>query len=220
MEHYPHLENGIYNVVDRVMRHLALKQTQKPQSDRGIPKACHSVSSSSGHNIGSSSHHDEDEGISRESTLSHYTYLNSFHPLNYQRYDIPTSSQQDDDLLFERETNMLNQTQQIHEEVRGGFKSFVLSPSAPNAPSKTPYTVATSSSSIDYKPKSPTSSTSPSTNGYLNSPMSPHPRVPPPPPTQKSGSKDITLTLSPITPLDVHFNTPSPSPPLFYHPIP
>ncbi|GJW03118.1 hypothetical protein Tco_1561974 [Tanacetum coccineum] len=90
----------------------------------------------------------------------------------------------------------------------------VLSPSAPNAPSKTPSTVATSSSSIDYKPKSPTSSTSPSTNSYLNSPMSPPSRVPLPPPTQESGSMDITLTLSPITLLDVHFNTPSPSPPL------
>ncbi|GKB70709.1 hypothetical protein Tco_0932121 [Tanacetum coccineum] len=94
------------------------------------------------------------------------------------------------------------------------------SPSAPNAPSKTPSTKDTSSSSIDYIPKSPTSSTSPSTNGYLNSPTSPPPRVPPPPLIQESGSMDITLTLSPITPLDVQFNTPSPSPPLFGHPIP
>ncbi|GJX57799.1 hypothetical protein Tco_0287696 [Tanacetum coccineum] len=76
------------------------------------------------------------------------------------------------------------------------------SPSAPNAPSKTPSTKDTSSSSIDYIPKSPTS-TSPSTNGYLNSPMSPPPRVPPPPPTQASGSMDITLTFSLITPLDI-----------------
>ncbi|GJU69790.1 hypothetical protein Tco_1256049 [Tanacetum coccineum] len=45
-------------------------------------------------------------------------------------------------------------------------------------------------------------STSPSTNGYLNSPTSPPPRVPPPPPTQENTSMDITLTLSPITPLD------------------
>ncbi|GJZ05767.1 hypothetical protein Tco_0539560 [Tanacetum coccineum] len=91
---------------------------------------------------------------------------------------------------------------------------------APNAPSKTPLTKDNSSSSIDYIPKSPTSSTSPSTNGYLNSPTSPLPRVPPPPPIQESGSMDITLNLSPITPLDVQFNTPSPSPPLFGHLIP
>ncbi|GJX20557.1 hypothetical protein Tco_0223234 [Tanacetum coccineum] len=94
------------------------------------------------------------------------------------------------------------------------------SPSAPNAPSKTPSTKDTSSSSIDYIPKSPTSSTSLSSNGYLNSPTSPSPRVSPPPPTQENASMDITLTLSPITPLDVQFDTPSPSPPIFGHPIP
>ncbi|GJW64525.1 hypothetical protein Tco_1130490 [Tanacetum coccineum] len=93
------------------------------------------------------------------------------------------------------------------------------SPSAPNAPSKTPSTKDSSSSSIDYIPKSPTS-TSPSTNGYLNSPMSPPPRVSLPPPTQASRSMDITLTFSPITLLDIQFNTPSPSipsPPIFGH---
>nr|GEX54298.1 pentatricopeptide repeat-containing protein [Tanacetum cinerariifolium] len=44
-EHYPHLDNGIYNVVECVMRPFALKQTRRPLSDRG--KACHSVSSTS-----------------------------------------------------------------------------------------------------------------------------------------------------------------------------
>ncbi|GJW25657.1 hypothetical protein Tco_0039468, partial [Tanacetum coccineum] len=81
------LDNVIYNVVDRVMRPLALKQTQKPQRDRRKPKARHFVSSSSGHHLGSSSHHeedDEDEGTSRASTPSPTTYLNSLQPLNYQ----------------------------------------------------------------------------------------------------------------------------------------
>ncbi|GJY52896.1 hypothetical protein Tco_0444560 [Tanacetum coccineum] len=99
-------------------------------------------------------------------------------------------------------------------------KHQLSSPSSPNAPSKIPSTKGTSSSSIDYTPKSPTSSTSPSTNGYLNSPTYPPPRVPPPPPTQENASMNITLTLSPITPLDVQFNTPSPFPPIFGHPIP
>ncbi|GJY05756.1 hypothetical protein Tco_0371696 [Tanacetum coccineum] len=94
------------------------------------------------------------------------------------------------------------------------------SPSAPNAPSKTPSTKDTSSSSIDYIPKSLTSSTSLSPNGYLNPPTSPPPRVSPPPPTQENASMDITITLSPITPLDVQFDTPSLSPPIFGHPIP
>ncbi|GJZ15339.1 retrovirus-related pol polyprotein from transposon TNT 1-94 [Tanacetum coccineum] len=97
-------------------------------------------------------------------------------------------------------------------------KHQLSSPSAPNAPSKTPSTRGTSSSSITSKHKSPNSSTSPSTNSYLNSPISPPQRVPPPPPTQGSEPMDITLTFSPITPLDNQFNTPSPSmpsPPLF-----
>ncbi|GKB91712.1 hypothetical protein Tco_0963984 [Tanacetum coccineum] len=94
MEHYPHLDNGIYNIVDRVMCPLALKQTRKPQSDRG--KARHSVSSTSAHhNRGSSSRQgddDEDDGASRDSTPSPTTYLNSLKILDYQQYDIPTSS--------------------------------------------------------------------------------------------------------------------------------
>nr|GEW31327.1 ribosomal protein L7Ae/L30e/S12e/Gadd45 [Tanacetum cinerariifolium] len=102
MEHYPHLDNGIYNVVDRVMRPLALKQTQKPRSDCEMPKARHSVSSSSAHHYGSSSRHgDDDADASRASTPSPTTYLNSLSPLNYQKHDILTSSQQDADLLFE-----------------------------------------------------------------------------------------------------------------------
>ncbi|GKA06967.1 hypothetical protein Tco_0686191 [Tanacetum coccineum] len=67
---------------------------------------------------------DDDDGTSRASTPSPTTFLNSLSPLNYEKYDIPTSSQQDDDLLFERQADLLNQTQQIHKEVRGGFKSF------------------------------------------------------------------------------------------------
>nr|GEY74347.1 integrase, catalytic region, zinc finger, CCHC-type, peptidase aspartic, catalytic [Tanacetum cinerariifolium]GEZ26889.1 integrase, catalytic region, zinc finger, CCHC-type, peptidase aspartic, catalytic [Tanacetum cinerariifolium] len=106
MEHYPYLDNGIYNVVDQVMRPLTLKQTQNPQSDHG--KTHHSVSSTSAHhNYGSSSHQgddDEDDGAFRASTPSPTTYLNSLCLFNYQRHDIPTSSQQDDNHLFERQT--------------------------------------------------------------------------------------------------------------------
>nr|GEW00645.1 3-isopropylmalate dehydratase large subunit, chloroplastic-like [Tanacetum cinerariifolium] len=120
MEHYPHLDNGIYNVVDHVMRPFALKQTRKPQSDRG--KARHSVSSTSAHhNRGSLSHQeddDEDDGSSRASTPYLTTYLNSLGPLDYQQYDVPTYSEQNDDLHFERQTDLLNQIQQMHKELR------------------------------------------------------------------------------------------------------
>nr|GEX42235.1 hypothetical protein [Tanacetum cinerariifolium] len=101
-----------------------------------------------------------------------------------------------------------------HEDTKTPFLNYqVLSPSTP------PSTMATSSSFIDSKLKSLTSSTSPSTNDYLTSTMSPPPRVPPPPPTQESRSMNITLILSPITPLDIQFNTPSPPSLLFLHPI-
>ncbi|GJZ56189.1 hypothetical protein Tco_0611382 [Tanacetum coccineum] len=109
-----------------VMRPLALKQTRRPRSDRG--KARHSVSSSSSHHQGTSSHqHDDDDDdveTSRASTPSPTTYLNSLNPLNYQNYHMPSASEQTDETLFERQTTLLNQTQQMHKEMRRGFKSF------------------------------------------------------------------------------------------------
>nr|GEU72445.1 hypothetical protein [Tanacetum cinerariifolium] len=126
MEHYLHLDNGIYDVVERVMHPLALRQTRRPRSDRG--KACHSVSSTFAHHkCGSSSYQgddDKDDGASRASTPSPTTYLNSLGPLDYQPYDIPTPSKQNDEFLFEHQTDLLNQTQKMHKELRGGFKSF------------------------------------------------------------------------------------------------
>ncbi|GJV65667.1 hypothetical protein Tco_1476495 [Tanacetum coccineum] len=107
METYPHLDNAIYDIVDR---------------------ARHSVSSSSSHHQGTSSHqHDDDDDdveTSRPSTPSPTTYLNYLGPLNYQNYQIPSSSEQPDETLFERQTTLLNQTQIMHKEMRGGFKSF------------------------------------------------------------------------------------------------
>nr|GEY38396.1 putative reverse transcriptase domain-containing protein [Tanacetum cinerariifolium] len=44
---------------------------------------------------------DEDDGASRASTSSPTTYLSSLGPLEYQQYDIPTSFEQNNDLLFE-----------------------------------------------------------------------------------------------------------------------
>ncbi|GKD44946.1 hypothetical protein Tco_1269591 [Tanacetum coccineum] len=106
---------------------LALKQSRLPRSDRG--KACHSVSSSSSHHQGTSSHQhddDDDENVetSHASTPSPTTYLNSLDPLNYQNYQMPFASKRTDETLFERQTALLNQMQQMHKEMRGGFKSF------------------------------------------------------------------------------------------------
>ncbi|GJS32638.1 hypothetical protein Tco_0531020 [Tanacetum coccineum] len=124
MKTYPHLDNSIYDIVDLVMRPLALRQTRRPRSDRG--KARHSVSSSSSHHQGMSSHQHDDDDVetSRASTPAPTTYLNSLDSLNYQNYQIPSSFEQTDETLFTRQTTLLNQTQQMHEEMRGGFKSF------------------------------------------------------------------------------------------------
>nr|GFB15737.1 hypothetical protein [Tanacetum cinerariifolium] len=123
---YPYLDNGIYDIVERVMRPLAPRQTRPLRSDRG--KAHHSVSSTFAyHNRGSSSHQgddDEDDGASRASTLSPTTYPNSLNPIDYQNYQMPSSSEQTDETLFERQTTLLNQTQQMHKEMREGFKPF------------------------------------------------------------------------------------------------
>ncbi|GKB18385.1 zf-CCHC domain-containing protein [Tanacetum coccineum] len=90
------IDNGIYDIVDRVMHPLALKQTRRPRSDR--VKARHSVSSSSSHHHGMSSHqHDDDDDdveTSHASTPSPTTYLNSLNPLNYQNYKMPSASEQ------------------------------------------------------------------------------------------------------------------------------
>ncbi|GJU35151.1 hypothetical protein Tco_1183505 [Tanacetum coccineum] len=113
METYPHLDNGTYDIVERVMRPLARRQTRRPRSDRG--KARCSVSSLSSHHQGTSSHqHDDDDNdieTSRASTPSPTTYLKSLHLLDYQKYHMPSSSEQTDETLFVRQTTFLNQTQ-------------------------------------------------------------------------------------------------------------
>ncbi|GKB03436.1 hypothetical protein Tco_0831579 [Tanacetum coccineum] len=104
---------------------LPLSKTRRPQSDRG--KARRSISSSSSHHQGTSSHqHDDDDDVetSRASTPSPTTYINSLHPLDYQNYQLPSFSEQTDETLFARQTTLLNQTQRMHEEMCGWFKSF------------------------------------------------------------------------------------------------
>ena len=83
------------------------------------------------------------------------------------------------------------------------------SPSAPNAPSKTPSTNGNSTSSIP--------STS-SINDYINTHLSPPPIVQPSPPTNENTTLALTLSLSPLTPLDAHFSS-SPINPPSYNPV-
>ncbi|GKB89176.1 hypothetical protein Tco_0961448 [Tanacetum coccineum] len=85
-----------------------------------------SSSSSSFKAYHSHQHDDKDDDVqtSRASTPSPTTYLNSLDSLNYQNYQMPSSFEQTDETLFARQTTLLNQTQWMHEEMRGGFKSF------------------------------------------------------------------------------------------------
>ncbi|GJU23574.1 hypothetical protein Tco_1156916 [Tanacetum coccineum] len=112
----------------RIGAHLCPKETRRPRSDRG--KARHSISSSSSHHQGMSSqqHDDDDDDVktSRASTSLSYTHIsyNSLNPLNYQNYQMSSFSEQTDETLFERQTTLLNQMQQMHKEMRRGFKSF------------------------------------------------------------------------------------------------
>ncbi|GJU42547.1 hypothetical protein Tco_1195504 [Tanacetum coccineum] len=113
------------------------------------------------------------------------------------------------------------------------------SPSTPNAPSKTLSTKDTSStfdttsSSFESKPHSSSRSSrnSPSSqpnNFFLDNPLDAPPRPSNPSPLQSHPSLDITLSLSPITPLNQILDTPSPplnssppppQPPIMGHPI-
>ncbi|GKE22140.1 hypothetical protein Tco_1433652, partial [Tanacetum coccineum] len=100
--------------------------------------------------------------------------------------------------------------------------SFSLSP--PNAPSKTlstkdiSSTFGTTSSSFESKPQSlpPTSNDTPSpqpSNPFLDNIMDAPLRPSHPILLQSHPSQDITLSLSPITPLDHLLDTPSPPSP-------
>ncbi|GKA33326.1 hypothetical protein Tco_0719693 [Tanacetum coccineum] len=111
------------------------------------------------------------------------------------------------------------------------------SSSPPNAPSKTPSTKDTSStfgitsSLFESKPQSspPNFNGTPSpqpSNPFLENVMDAPPRSSHPLPLQSHPSLDITLSLSPITPLDHIIDTssspspqPQPQPPLMGHPI-
>ncbi|GKB82032.1 hypothetical protein Tco_0948927 [Tanacetum coccineum] len=111
------------------------------------------------------------------------------------------------------------------------------SPSPPNAPSKTPSTkdisstFGTTSSLFELKSQSspPTPNDTPSpkpSNHFLENLMDAPPRPSHPIPLHIHPSLDITLSLSPITPLDQILDTPSPpspqpppQPPLMGDPI-
>ena len=76
---------------------------------------------------GSTSHlgndDEEEEDISHVSTPSPMTFVDDLPDLDYSEYSVPLPHERTDELLFTRQTSLINQQQQMHEEMRGGFKS-------------------------------------------------------------------------------------------------
>ncbi|GJT05068.1 hypothetical protein Tco_0839530 [Tanacetum coccineum] len=116
MEANPHLNNVNYDIVERAAKPTLLS-IFTPSSARHLINYYYDDDEDVDDD-------DDDVETSRASTPSPTTYLNSLNPLNYQNYQMPSSSEQTDETLFERQTTLLNQTQQMHKEMRGGFKSF------------------------------------------------------------------------------------------------
>ncbi|GJT75586.1 hypothetical protein Tco_1042311 [Tanacetum coccineum] len=213
MNEYPELNNESYVLYDRVMTPLAAQLKRKPRRDHGMRRGRHSTSSSSAFDQSSSSHLNDDDddrndkGTSRASTTSPIRYVNSL-------------------------TNQVPQCEDVHTTpICLSPTTTSLSPTPPNAPSKTTSTNQTSSSqentssSFHSKLKiSPPSSHEPTSPHHLNplldniSDVSPRPLNPQP--LQSQPSLDITLSLSLITLLDHIHDTPSPlSPPQPQPPI-
>nr|GEU81949.1 cytochrome P450 [Tanacetum cinerariifolium] len=198
------LFNESYVLYDRVMYPLTAQQERKNRKDCDTRRGRHSTSSSSGFTQPSSSHlkdDDDNEGTSHENAENII--------LSDVGVDVTTTP---------------------------SLITTSFSPSPLNAPSKTPSTKDTSStfgttsSLFESKPQSlpPTSNNTPSlqsSNPFLDNIMDAPLRPSHPTPIQSHPSLDITLSLSPITPLDHILETslppspPQPQPPIMGHPL-
>nr|GEW68190.1 hypothetical protein [Tanacetum cinerariifolium] len=225
MSESPELLNESYVLYDRVMNPLTAQQEPKTSKDRGTRRGHHSTSSSFAFDQPSSSHlnHDDNDGNDKgtlcASTLSPTYFVNSL-----------TNEIRDEHRggLRSIEKGLRNFWRNINNDEYVTTTPSIIttssSPSPPNSPSKTPSTKDTSStfgttsSLFESKPQSspPTSNDTPSpqpSNHFLKNVMD----APPIPlhqlPLQSHPSLDITLSLSPITPVDYILDTPSPPSP-------
>ncbi|GKA13022.1 hypothetical protein Tco_0692568 [Tanacetum coccineum] len=228
MSESPELFNESYVLYDHVMNHLTAQQAQKTRKDCGTRRGRHSTSSSSAFDQPSSSHLNDDDddgndkGTSRASTPSPIRYVNSITNEVPQIFQNPPNIDPNMEPFYTRQTKIINR--QVYDEdvtITPSPITTSSSPSPPNAPSKTSstkdtsYTCGTTSSSFKSKPQSshPTSNDTPSpepSNPFLENVMDAPPIPSHPLPLQSHPSLDITLSLSPITPLDHILDTPSP----------
>lgn len=119
IEYYPDLDNSIYESIYPTLRTLALKQARRTRSDKGKPRR-HSFHGSSSRQDDD----DEEENIDDVSTPSFSEFVDNLEDLDYPNYSTPSPSDQTEEVLHERTTEMLRRQKSLHEEVRGGFKSI------------------------------------------------------------------------------------------------
>jgi hypothetical protein len=118
IKNYPDLDDSVYKSIYPTLRPLVLKQARKPRGDKGKSHR-HSFHGSSSHQ-----EDDEDEDYTHH-TPSPTTFVDDLEDLDYTEYQTPSPSSRTNEVLFERQIKLLNQTQRMHEEMRGGFKSLV-----------------------------------------------------------------------------------------------
>ncbi|GKB25341.1 hypothetical protein Tco_0864742 [Tanacetum coccineum] len=227
------LYNESYVLYDRVMNPLAAQQERKTRKDHGTRRGRHSTSSSSAFDQPSSSHLNDDdddgngEGTSRASTPSPIRYVNSLTNEVPQKIKLTIIPPRQLFVNISSDEDVTTTPSPI---------TTSSSPTPPNAPSKTPSTNQTSSSqentSSYFQSKLqilPPSSNEPTSPQPLNPLLENISDVPPrplnPQPLQSHPSLDITLSLSPITPLDHIHDTPllqspqQPQLPIMGHPL-
>ncbi|GJY61150.1 retrovirus-related pol polyprotein from transposon TNT 1-94 [Tanacetum coccineum] len=227
----------------RLIQSLASKELVRnlPKRDRGTRRGRQSTSSSTFDQPSSSHLNDDDddgnnEGASRASTPSPIHYVNSLTNQVPQVFQNPPNIDPHLEPFYTRQIEIINRQVQLRDEQCGGVSdedvttilsptTTYLSPTPPNAPSKTTSTNQTSSSqentSSSFHSKlqiSPPSSNEPTSPHHLNHLLDNISDVPPrplnPQPLQSHPSLDIRLSLSPITPLDhIHDTLSPPSPP-------
>ncbi|GJZ67289.1 hypothetical protein Tco_0630529, partial [Tanacetum coccineum] len=210
MSENPELSSHLYVLYDRVMYPLATQQERKTRKDYGTRRGRSYTSSSSTFGQPSSSHPNDDdndgydEGTSRASTPFPTRFVNSLTNEVPRVFLNPPNIDPNMEPFYTRQTEILDHTSS---------------------------TFGTTSSLFESKPQSspPSLNDTPSpqpSNPFPNDIMDASPRPSNIIPLQSHPSLDITLSLSPITPLDHILDTPSPpspqpppQPPLMGQPI-
>nr|GFA61358.1 hypothetical protein [Tanacetum cinerariifolium] len=181
----PKLYKESYVLYDRVMNPLAAQLEQNPRKDHGTRRGCHSTSSSTFNQPSSSHLNDDDDDRNNEGT----SHASTPSPIHVTTTPSPiTNSSSLTPLNAQYKTTSTNQTSSSQENTSTSFQSKLqISPPSSNEPTS-PHPL----------------------NPFLENISEVPPRPLNPQPLQSHPSLDITLSLSPITPLDHIHDTPSP----------